>query len=188
MCCHWIIKPKFNDVCVLFKHSNFCSRMLEMHSVHSNFSRNSCLQILSKTLYCVAMKQQIRGEKTKPQKGKPTIFSLWFWDLLACLDLYCEWSLHNQHSWNFSGVHCFLRLTVKRIASESEKKALKLSRKGELFWRQKLHVGLGMIIDVKNHTDLSGCYLHNFSYHIWLIQQWQLYYLIVQFESVTASE
>ena len=47
--------------------------MLEMHSVHSDFSRNSRLQILSKTLYCVAMKQQIRGQKSKPQKGKPII-------------------------------------------------------------------------------------------------------------------
>ena len=45
MCCHWIIKPKFNDVCALFKHSNFSSRMLEMHSIHSNFSRNSRSQV-----------------------------------------------------------------------------------------------------------------------------------------------
>ena len=31
--CHWIKvkKPKFSDVCFLSKHSNFCSRMLEMH-------------------------------------------------------------------------------------------------------------------------------------------------------------
>ena len=41
VCCHWIIKPKFNDVCVLFKHSNFCSRMLEMHS--------RCIQIFPGT-------------------------------------------------------------------------------------------------------------------------------------------
>ena len=106
MCCHRIINPKFNDVCVLFKHSNFCSRMLEMHSMHPNFSRNSYLQvtplpqvcfllhllqsfchllkILSKTLYCVAMKQQIRGEKTKPQKGKPKILVCGF---EACLHI-----------------------------------------------------------------------------------------------------
>ena len=45
MCCHWIIKPKINDVCVLFKHSNFCSRMLAMHSMHSDFSRNSRSQV-----------------------------------------------------------------------------------------------------------------------------------------------
>ena len=31
MCCHWIKKPKFNNVCVLFKHSDFCLRMMEMH-------------------------------------------------------------------------------------------------------------------------------------------------------------
>ena len=46
MCCHRVKKPKFNDVCVLFKHSNFCSRMLEMHSKRPrfpNFSRNLCL-------------------------------------------------------------------------------------------------------------------------------------------------
>ena len=30
-------KPKFNDACVLFKHSNFCSRMLEMHSKRPRF-------------------------------------------------------------------------------------------------------------------------------------------------------
>ena len=49
MCCHWITKPKFNKVCILFKHSNFCSRMLEMHSAYpkrprfQTFSRNSRL-------------------------------------------------------------------------------------------------------------------------------------------------
>ena len=37
MCCHWIKKPKFNDVCVLFKHSNFFSRMLEIHSKRPKF-------------------------------------------------------------------------------------------------------------------------------------------------------
>ena len=31
MCCYWIKKLKFNDICVLSKNSNFCSRMLEMH-------------------------------------------------------------------------------------------------------------------------------------------------------------
>ena len=24
---------------------------------------------------------------------------------LACTEIYCDWSLHNQHSRNFSGVH-----------------------------------------------------------------------------------
>ena len=46
MCCHWIKKAKFNDVCVLLKHANFCSRMLEIHFKtvrFQNFPRNSCL-------------------------------------------------------------------------------------------------------------------------------------------------
>ena len=30
-------KPKFNDVCVLFKHSNFCSRVPEIHSKRPRF-------------------------------------------------------------------------------------------------------------------------------------------------------
>ena len=37
MCCHWITKPKFNDVYVLLKHSNFCSRMLKLHSKKHRF-------------------------------------------------------------------------------------------------------------------------------------------------------
>ena len=41
---HWKNKSKFNNVCVLSKHSNFCSRLLKMHSKRprfQNFSRNS---------------------------------------------------------------------------------------------------------------------------------------------------
>ena len=41
---HWKNKPKFNNVCVLCKHSIFCSRLLKMHSKRprfQNFSRNS---------------------------------------------------------------------------------------------------------------------------------------------------
>ena len=52
ICCHWIIKPKINDVCVLFKHSNFCSRMLEIHSMHSKFSRNSRSQVAALPRVC----------------------------------------------------------------------------------------------------------------------------------------
>ena len=37
MCCRWVKKPKFSDVYVLFKHSNFCSRILQMHSKWSRF-------------------------------------------------------------------------------------------------------------------------------------------------------
>ena len=43
MFCHWIKKPKFNDVCVLFKQSNFCSRMLEMHFKKPRFQNFSKL-------------------------------------------------------------------------------------------------------------------------------------------------
>ena len=63
--------------------------------------------------YCVARNKPIRGEITKPQTA--TVISLWFWSLLAYPELYCDWSVHNQHSWNFSGVHCFLSLTVKPV-------------------------------------------------------------------------
>ena len=38
----WIKKPKFNHVYVLFKHPNFCSRMLEMHSMRPT-SRNKAI-------------------------------------------------------------------------------------------------------------------------------------------------
>ena len=49
-------------------------------------------------------------EKTKPQTA--TVINLWFWGLLAYPELYCDWPVHNQHSWNFSCVHDFLSLTV----------------------------------------------------------------------------
>ena len=52
----------------------------------------------------------IRRAKTKPQTA--TVISLWFSGLLSCPELYCDRSLHNQHSWKFSGVHSFLSLTV----------------------------------------------------------------------------
>ena len=45
--CHWIKKPKFNDVCVLFKQSNFCSRMLEMHFKKPRFQTFSKLAPLA---------------------------------------------------------------------------------------------------------------------------------------------
>ena len=36
-------KPKlFSDVCVLFKHSNFCSRILEMQSKRPRLQNDSC--------------------------------------------------------------------------------------------------------------------------------------------------
>ena len=60
--------------------------------------------------YCVARNKPIRREITKPQTA--TVISLWFWGLLAYPELYCDWPVHNQHSWNFSGVPGFLSLTV----------------------------------------------------------------------------
>ena len=55
--------------------------------------------------YCVARNKPIRRKITKPQTA--TVISLWFWGLLAYPELYCDWPVHNQHSWNFSGVHAF---------------------------------------------------------------------------------
>ena len=60
--------------------------------------------------YCVARNNPIRHEITKPQTAK--VISLWFWGLLVYPELYCDWPVHNQHSWNFSGVHGFLSFTV----------------------------------------------------------------------------
>ena len=62
--------------------------------------------------YCVARNKPIRHEITKPQTA--TVINLWFWGLLAYPELYCDWPVHNQHSWNFSGVHSFLSLTVTK--------------------------------------------------------------------------
>ena len=52
----------------------------------------------------------MRRQKTKPQTA--TVVSLWFCSLLACPELYCNWSVHNQHSLKFSGAHGFLSLSV----------------------------------------------------------------------------
>ena len=43
------------------------------------------------------------------------VISLWFWGLLACPELYCDWSPRNKHSWNFSGVHGFPSFTVIHV-------------------------------------------------------------------------
>ena len=85
--------------------------------------------------YCAARNKPVRREITKPQTE--TVNSLWFWGLLKCPELYCDWSVHNQHSWNFSGVHGFpLSLTVNlegqvfywkewySLKAESEKRGL----------------------------------------------------------------
>ena len=52
-------------------------------------------------------------EKTKLQTAI-VIICLWIWDLLACPVLYCDWSLHNHHSWTITDVHGFLSLMVNR--------------------------------------------------------------------------
>ena len=48
--------------------------------------------------------------------------NLWFWGLLAYPELYCDWTVHNQHSWNFSGVYGFLSVTVNKIHKRRRKK------------------------------------------------------------------
>ena len=60
--------------------------------------------------YCVARNKPTRCVITKPRTA--TVIKLWFWGLLAYPELYCDWSVHNQHSWNFWGVHGLLSLTV----------------------------------------------------------------------------
>ena len=50
--------------------------------------------------YCVVRNQPIRRVITKLQTA--TVISLWFWGLLAHPELYCNWPVPNQHSWNFS--------------------------------------------------------------------------------------
>ena len=62
---------------------------------------------------CVARNKPIRWGKTILQTA--TVTSLWFWDLLVYPELFCDWPVHNQDSWNFSGVHGVLSLTVKRL-------------------------------------------------------------------------
>ena len=59
--------------------------------------------------YCIVRNKPIRHKITKLQTA--TVISL-FWGLLAYPELYCDWPVHNQHSWNFSGVYGFLSLTV----------------------------------------------------------------------------
>ena len=63
--------------------------------------------------YCVERSKPIRRQITKPQTA--TVISLWFWGLLAYPELYCDWPVHNQHSWKFSFVHVFLSLTVNAL-------------------------------------------------------------------------
>ena len=67
--------------------------------------------------YCVAKNKPVRHEITKLQTATVRItvavsLCRYFWGLLVYLERYCDWPVHNQHSWKFSGVHGFLRLTV----------------------------------------------------------------------------
>ena len=63
--------------------------------------------------YCVSKGKKNLCEKTKLQTAI-VIICLWIWDLLACPVLYCDWSLHNHHSWTISDVRGFLSLMVNR--------------------------------------------------------------------------
>ena len=52
ICCHRIKKPNFNDVCVLFKHSNFCSgywKCILRGQDFKIFGRGACPQTPLKT-------------------------------------------------------------------------------------------------------------------------------------------
>ena len=60
--------------------------------------------------YCVARRKPIKCEKTKPQAR--TLISLWFCGRFACLDLCCDWSKHNKHSWDISRAPGFSGRTV----------------------------------------------------------------------------
>ena len=68
-----------------------------------------------KYLWNVIVLQEINQlcEITKRQTAM--VISLWFWGLLAYPKLYCDWPVHNQHSWNFSGVQGLMSLTVTCI-------------------------------------------------------------------------
>ena len=65
--------------------------------------------ILWKLCCCVARRKPIRHEKTKPQTEM--VISLWFRSLLAHPKI--NWQLHNQNSWNFSGVFWFCEFDSK---------------------------------------------------------------------------
>ena len=67
--------------------------------------------------YCVARNKPVRHEITKLQTATVKItvavsLCRYFWGLLVYLERYCDWPVHNQHSWKFSGVHGFLSLKV----------------------------------------------------------------------------
>ena len=53
------------------------------------------------------------SEKFIHAKTHEFVSSCMKWILLACPELYCDWSLHYQRSWNFSGIHGFPSLTLR---------------------------------------------------------------------------
>ena len=71
--------------------------------------------------YCVVRNEPMRREITKLQTATTVIglklwkkvIGLWFWGLLVYRELYFDWPVHDQHSWNFSGVRSFMSLTAK---------------------------------------------------------------------------
>ena len=72
MCCDRIKKPNFNDVWVLFEHSNFfLLRILEMHSKRTrfqNFSMGTCSQTPRKTH--TFSTQKVRGFSSSTYTSK----------------------------------------------------------------------------------------------------------------------
>ena len=75
VCFYWIKKPKFNDVCVLFKHSNFCSIMVEMHSAKrprfQTFQKLAPLrQVFSFSTYSKAFATYLKSYIMKPRASR----------------------------------------------------------------------------------------------------------------------
>ena len=46
----------------------------------------------------IVLRRESQQDVRKLNHKQQQQFSLWFWGLLACPELYCDWSLHNQHS------------------------------------------------------------------------------------------
>ena len=91
---------------------------------------------------------------------------MWFWGLLAYPELYCDWSVHNQHSWNFSGVHGLLSFTViiycKWIQKEKglPNKFICCVKSRKQFFKQIFVVKLGHFIPPSTlHDNIQPCLL-----------------------------
>ena len=70
-----------------------------------------------KYLWNVIVLKEINQLREITKLQTAMVISLWFWGLLAYPKLYCDWPVHNQHSWNFSGVQGFMSLTSSWLAS-----------------------------------------------------------------------